>query len=214
MKKFILFISLFVLSIISVQAKENKLYFTEDNNRLYYDSKLIDENVFMKHINMTPGENFTDELYIENGTSTKYTLYFKVVPREQSRDANELLENIIMRITLDDKIVYDGKATGIDYDNQGVDLQKAILLGDFTPSKNSKMVVETKLSEDYSNTNLSELSYIDWSFYAEYEDSKPPTQIIPSPNTMKNSFPLTMVISITIILIGLGIMVYARKKKN
>ena len=35
MKKFVLFISLFALCIISVEAKENKLYFTEENNRLY-----------------------------------------------------------------------------------------------------------------------------------------------------------------------------------
>ena len=83
MKKIVLFISFFVFSILSVQAKENKLYFTEENDRLYYESKLIDEDVFMKHIDMTPGENFTDELLIENGTNTKYTLYFKIVPREQ-----------------------------------------------------------------------------------------------------------------------------------
>ena len=214
MKKFILLISLFVFGIISVQAKENKLYFTEDNNRLYYDSKLIDENVFMKHIDMTPGENFTDELYIENGTNTKYTLYFKVVPREQSAEANELLDNIVMRIKLDDKIIYEGKATGLDYTNQGINLQNAILLGEFTPSKNSKMVVETKLSENYDNTEFSDFSYIDWSFYAQYDDSEPPVEIIVSPDTMKNSFPFAFVFSVIIILIGLGIVKSAYKKKN
>jgi len=214
MKKFILFISLFVLSIISVQAKENKLYFTEDNNRLYYDSKLIDENVFMKHIDMTPGENFIDELYIENGTNTKYTLYFKVVPREQSTEANELLDNILMRIKLDDEVIYEGKATGLDYADQGINLQKAILLGEFTPSKNSKMVVETKLSENYDNTEFSDFSYIDWSFYAQYDDSEPPVEIIVSPDTMKNSFPFAFVFSVIIILIGLGIVKSAYKKKN
>ena len=214
MKKFVLFISLFALSFLSVQAKENKLYFTEDNNRLYYDSKLIDENVFMKHIGMTPGENFTDELLIENGTNTKYTLYFKVVPREQSAEADELLENIIMKIKLDEEIIYEGKATGLDYTEQGIDLQKAILLGDFTPSKNSKMVVETKLSENYDNTELNEFSYIDWSFYAQYDDSKPPVEIIVSPNTMRNSFPYTIVFSAIIILIGIGIVKSAYKKKN
>ena len=52
MKKFVLFISLFALSVLSVQARENKLYFTEENNRLYYESKLIDEDIFMKHIDM------------------------------------------------------------------------------------------------------------------------------------------------------------------
>jgi len=214
MKKFVLFISLFALSVLSVQARENKLYFTEENNRLYYESKLIDEDIFMKHIDMTPGESFTDELLIENGTNTKYTLYFKVVPREQSAEADELLENIIMKIKLDKEIIYEGKATGLDYTEQGIDLQKAILLGDFTPSKNSKMVVETKLSENYDNTELNEFSYIDWSFYAQYDDSKPPVEIIVSPNTMRNSFPYTIVFSAIIILIGIGIVKSAYKKKN
>ena len=214
MKKFVLFISLFALSVLSVQARENKLYFTEENNRLYYESNLIDEDIFMKHIDMTPGESFTDELLIENGTNTKYTLYFKVVPRNQSAEADELLENIIMKIKLDEEIIYEGKATGLDYTEQGIDLQKAILLGDFTPSKNSKMVVETKLSENYDNTELNEFSYIDWSFYAQYDDSKPPVEIIVSPNTMRNSFPYTIVFSAIIILIGIGIVKSAYKKKN
>lgn len=214
MKKFVLFISLFALSVLSVQARENKLYFTEENNRLYYESKLIDEDIFMKHIDMTPGESFTDELLIENGTNTKYTLYFRVVPRNQSAEADELLENIIMKIKLDEEIIYEGKATGLDYTEQGIELQKAILLGNFTPSKNSKMVVETKLSENYDNTELNEFSYIDWSFYAQYDDSKPPVEIIVSPNTMRNSFPYTIVFSAIIILIGIGIVKSAYKKKN
>ena len=214
MKKFVLFISLFALCIISVEAKENKLYFTEENNRLYYESKLIDENIFMKHVDMTPGESFTDELIIENGTNTKYTLYFKIVPREQSAEADELLDNIMMKIKLDDNVIYEGKATGLDYTEQGIDLQKAILLGNFAPSKNSKMVVETKLSENYDNTEFSDFSYIDWSFYAQYDDSEPPVEIIASPDTMKNSFPFAFVFSVIIILIGFGIIKSAYKKKN
>lgn len=214
MKKFVLFISLFALCIISVEAEENKLYFTEENNRLYYESKLIDENIFMKHVDMTPGESFTDELIIENGTNTKYTLYFKIVPREQSAEADELLDNIMMKIKLDDNVIYEGKATGLDYTEQGIDLQKAILLGNFAPSKNSKMVVETKLSENYDNTEFNDFSYIDWSFYAQYDDSEPPVEIIASPDTMKNSFPFAFVFSVIIILIGFGIIKSAYKKKN
>lgn len=214
MKKFVLFISLFALCIISVEAKENKLYFTEENNRLYYESKLIDENIFMKHVDMTPGESFTDELIIENGTNTKYTLYFKIVPREQSAEADELLDNIMMKIKLDDNVIYEGKATGLDYTEQGIDLQMAILLGNFAPSKNSKMVVETKLSENYDNTEFNDFSYIDWSFYAQYDDSEPPVEIIASPDTMKNSFPFAFVFSVIIILIGFGIIKSAYKKKN
>lgn len=214
MKKIILFISLIALTIIPVYAKENKLYFTEKDNRIYYDSILLDEDLFMKHIEMVPGDSYIDELIIENGTNTKYTLYFKVLPREQSAAANELLENIIMKIKLDETIVYEGKATGLDYNSQGVDLQKAILLGEFTPSKSSKMVVETKLSEMYSNVNLNELSYIDWSFYAEYDGSNQPTEIVPSPYTMIESVPSTLIISVCMAILGLGLLVYANKAKN
>lgn len=214
MKKFILFMSLFIIGIVPVLAKENKLYFKEDDNRIYYDSKLIDENVFIKHDNMVPGESFSDELIIENGTNTKYTLYLKAVPKNQNQEANELLENIMMKIELDGKTIYEGKATGLDYNNQGVNLQKSILLGDFFPSKKSKMVVETKLSENYSDTDFNDSSYIDWSFYAQYDDSELPIEIIPSPNTMRNSFPYTIVFSAIIILIGIGIVKSAYKKKN
>ena len=119
-----------------------------------------------------------------------------------------------MRIKLDDKIIYEGKATGIDYNGQGVNLQKAILLGKFTPSKIFKMIVETKLSESYDNTNFRDLSYIDWSFYAQDDDSEPPVEIIVSPDTMKNSFPILFVFSIIIIIIGLGIIKNAYKKQN
>ena len=213
MKKFVLFISLFALCIISVEAKENKLYFTEENNRLYYESKLIDENIFMKHVDMTPGESFTDKLIIENGTNTKYTLYFKIVPREQSAEADELLDNIMMKIKLDDNVIYEGKATGLDYTEQGIDLQKAILLGNFAPSKNSKMVVETKLSENYDNTEFNDFSYIDWSFYAQYDDSEPPVEIIASPDTMKNSFPFAFVFSnLFVVVLNIFFFLYYKKK--
>ena len=42
-----------------------------------HESSYIDEDVFMKHVDMAPGASYTDELLIENGTNTKYTLYFK-----------------------------------------------------------------------------------------------------------------------------------------
>lgn len=216
MKKIFLILSLFMLSIIPVQAQEypatSRLYFTEDNNRLYYESSFIDEDVFMKHLDMVPGSSYTDELEIENGTKTDYTLYFQVKPIKQSADADELLENIQMTIKLDDKVIYNGKATGLDYNNDGINIQNTILIGRIKPSNKSKMVVETTLSKDYDNTNLNELSYIDWSFYAQYGDEI--TEIIESPNTMKNSFPYTIVFSIIIISIGLVVTLNAVKKKN
>ena len=145
MKKILLFIILISFSFIFVEAKENRLYFTEENNRLYYEGDLLDDDVFMKHLDMMPGDSYTDELLIENGTETQYKLYFKVVPRNQSSKANVLLDSILMKIKLNDEIIYDGKATGLDYNANGINLQNAILLGEFDKSEEAKMIVELKL---------------------------------------------------------------------
>ena len=50
MKKIITFLLLFFLLISPVKALENKLYFTEEDGQLYYQSSLIDEKVFLKHL--------------------------------------------------------------------------------------------------------------------------------------------------------------------
>ena len=234
MKKIFLLITLLIIC-IPVFAKDNKLYFTESGDRLYYDSKLFDIKRFMHHVDMVPGSSYVDELLIENGTNTSYTLYFKVVPRVQSKEADELLENILMKITLDGEIIYEGKATGNDYSKNGVDLKNTMKIGLYTPSKESKMVVETKLSETYSNTNLKELSYIDWSFYGEYigdpsenpnddkedpnkdkeeNEERPPQEIIENPQTGVDDF---LWIGISIIVIALALLAgttYIEKKRT
>lgn len=209
MKKFLLLVILFIS--IPVYAKENKLYFTENDNRIYYESKWLDENVFMKHMDMIPGTSYTDELIIENGTNTTYTLFFKVFAKEQSDVANELLENIDMTILLNDQVIYEGKATGLDYANNGINLQDVISLGEFNKSSKSKMVVNTTLSKEYNNIDNTESSYIDWTFYAQYEDSEP-IEIVKVPSTMKNS--LMPLMSLIIMIIGIGVICYAHKKED
>lgn len=212
MKKILVGILLFIF-ITPVYARENRLYFTESDDRIYYESKLIDEDYFLKHTDMVPGESFRDELIIENGTKTKYALYFKVVPREQSNDSDELLENILMKISIDGEVIYEGNALGVDYTENGINLQEAILLGEFQANKESKMIVETTLSKEYSNTEYRELSYIDWAFYAQYEDSDP-EEIVKIPDTGISGSSTTSILPIIIILIGLGIMFYAYKKEE
>ena len=130
MRKYFWVIAIFAVLCftIPVEATSSRLYFTESEDRLYYDGELLDDT-FMYHTDMVPGSNFSDELIIENGTGTTYTLYFKVVPREQSEEANELLENITMRILLDGKVIYEGRASGLDYTGDGINLQNAVCLG-------------------------------------------------------------------------------------
>lgn len=165
MKKILLLIVFSIFLITPVFAKENKIYFTESEDRIYYDSSLINEDVFMKHLDMVPGKVYMDELVIENGTNTIYNVYFKA----NSVD-DELLENIYMKIYYDGVLLYDGIATGVDYFDNGVNLQDAVFLRTMTPGVRSVMTVETSLSKNYSNTENSDVSSVDWSFYAQYGD--------------------------------------------
>ena len=209
MRKVLLLIAMLLFIASPVYAKENKLYFTESGKRMVYKSKLLDEEYFLKH-DLVPGEKFTDELLIENGTKTKYTLYFKIMPREQSAEANKLLEEINMQISVDGNIIYEGKATGLNYDENGINLQEAILLGDFDPSKESKMIVETTLSEEYSNTDSSISSFIDWQFYAQYDDS---VEVI-NPDTGDNvSKYLIIALSCGLVII-IAALLYSKKVKH
>lgn len=172
MKRRLLFLLgiLILVSPFVVRAKENKLYFTGSGNRLYYNSALYDEAIFMKHTDMVPGSSYEDELVIANNARVDYKLYLRVKLREQSEAQLELLRNIEMTIFLDGKIIYEGKADGIDYTSSGVNLQNAIYIGNYAPEIVSRLVVKTRLSTEYSNTENREISYIDWEFVANYED--------------------------------------------
>ena len=148
-----------ILSISIVKAEENKLYFTEKNDRLYYDTDLYDEAKFINHLDMVPDKEYEDILLIENGTDTKYTLYFKVKELEQEDLANELIDNIEMTVYLNGTEIYKGKARGLDYGDD-VNLQNAIKIGDFLKGDSSVMRVTTKLAEDYTNIDNDTLAKI------------------------------------------------------
>ena len=124
---------------------------------------------------MLPGSSYTDELIIENGTSTTYRLFFKVIEKNQSDVSNNLLDYINMKIYLDDSLIYDGKVKGLDYNNNGVNLQEAIEIGDFPGGRRAVMKAETTLSTDYNNPEDNDFSEIDWQFYAEYDEKEEPT---------------------------------------
>ena len=237
MKKTIWLFILGLLLITPVNALENRLYVTGSDYKLAYDSKLIDENVFMKHIDMIPGDSYTDELIIENNSSLSYDLYFKVIPKNMNAPKRVFFNNISMKIYLDDNLVYDGGVDGMDYQSSGVNLQDSVLLGTFPVGRVANMRVETSLSEDYSDTNFSDNAFIDWTFYAQFDgeinpnpdtgghgdDEKPdkpvpsdPVEILPIPDTgilggsSKNYIPSIIIGGIVLLLF----VFYYNKKGN
>lgn len=210
MKKILIIITVVLIYlVIPVNAQENKLYLTKKNDQVYYDSKLFHKDFFMNHVDMLPGDAFTDELIIENGTDSKYQLFFKIEPRLQDTLADELLENMDIKIIIDNVIIYQGKVLNNDSKNEN-----AIPLGDFDPSKKYKMRVETVLSKNYNNEQFQDFSYIDFLFYAKADDMKDPVEIVEVPNTLSTISTLLIGISIAMILSGVGFIGYRIYRKK
>ena len=213
MKKIFLILGIMILTISlkGVKALENKLYFIEQDNKLVYESD--SENYFMKHLDMLPGSSYSDELEIENGTKNKYTLYLKVETKDQSVLAEELLDNITMKVYLDNEQIYSGNIRGMDYVEEGINFSNAVKLKELDSADKSLLKVETELSSDYSNKNNNEIGKVEWLFYAQYENNQP--QIIDNvPKTdLDSNKTVYSIIILTLGMIVFGIYFIGKNKQ-
>lgn len=225
----------------NIQGKA--LYFEEINGNMQFTPIKSDgQNRFMSISNMIPGEQYADALSIENRSKEDYELYMQVVPRaNQSQMMEELLELIQMKVYLEDKIIYDGTASGIEYQNANNNLQRAVLLGKYASGKQNQIRVELKLSENASMEYCELLTKIDWKFMAnkvespdqpkkstpkqtktptpEQPKTPTPAQVaktnqISSPKTGDDSVFANYMISMTIAIIGITICIWLLKKQR
>lgn len=207
MKKLLLICFSFLCLISFVDAKSNRLYFTEKGPDLVYDTDYFDEKIFMHHTDMYPGKTYEDILDIQNGSDSNCDLFFKVVELEQDELAQELIENIEMEIYVDNELIYDGIATGEDID--GVNLQNTIFLGNFEKGKKSTLVVKTNLSKDYNNSENTDASYIDWEFYGRCASG---VILEINPDTGDTMTFKYFVIILVILLLSMILFVYSYKR--
>lgn len=201
----------FFCVVASVNAYENTLRFIESDNSIYYDSEKYDDNLFMNHLDMIPGEENEDVLHIENTTDKEFTLYFRVVDKEYTEEEAELIANTTMTIFIDDDIIYDGSIDGENHED-GINLTNAIKIGEYSSGSESDLRVVTKLSEDYTNAQNEAVVEIDWEFYAEYDDAILPINPITLDRIHHN---VIIFIVSTVALIVIGIMFFRiRKTRN
>ncbi|MCQ2571177.1 MAG: hypothetical protein MJ154_02945 [Candidatus Saccharibacteria bacterium] len=202
MKK--LFVSLLAAIFLATPVfaiDENTVYLREEDGQIVYEASDGFDERFMHHEGMVPGgETYTDYLTIENGTSTDYDIYFKITAENNSTKANGLIDNIDMKIYIDDELFYDGKARGQDYRKQGINLTNAIKIKEFATGESVRMKVETRLNEAYEDINNSDTSKTHWHFYAIESGLEPtPTPIEPeeipqSPKTHDDFSPWLVVL--------------------
>ncbi len=212
MKKLLMILIVIMITFMNFvyAEEENKLFFTSKDDRLYYKAKLLDSDSFMNYSDMIPGKTYKDKLIIKNESKdTDYTLYFKVKEVENTKLANELLDNLDMKIYLDDKLIYNGNIRGESYDIGGTNLKDAIKLGEFKTDEEHNLVVETSLNFEYDNVENTDIATINWEFYGEYNDAIYPL----IPDTSDNIMRIVILLFISLVLIAfiLGILRYGKK---
>ena len=155
MKKIIKHIGMFALALclltaymLPVYAKDaKKLYFEQQNGKMVWNNVRGDDgNWFMSFTNMVPGGQYEDQLNIENGSKKTYALYMQVIPLQQDEKKAELLELISMKVTLGNKTLYEGTASGKEYNNGN--LQNVIYLGTYKSGEKAQIHVDLKLDKN------------------------------------------------------------------
>lgn len=114
-----------------------------------------------------------------------------------------------MQIYLDNELIYDGNAKGLDSKDLGVNLQDSIYIGEYEPNKENTLVVNTELDKEYTNYKNTEESYIDWEFYGECGGNE---IVVINPNTGNNISPVVRYYLIAVLILSLILCLYSTKK--
>ena len=213
----------------------NKLKLTREDNKIYYDTTLFNPDEFMHHTDMVPGGNYVDELIIKNATKTKLTLYLKIDEPSQNALSDELLNNIFMKVYLNNSLIYNGKVKGLDYNLSGINLQDSVLLKEFAKNEAAKIRVELQLSPDYDNKDYNDYSYLNWKFIAQFDVDNDPTpnpqpktvteyevddeivlvEIVPAPITgLDYNYVPIVIASIGVCTVACILIIFIKKKKK
>ncbi len=201
-KKFLLVLLLPII----VNASTNTLTINSNLNKLYYETDNISDNL-LYHIDMTPGKTFEDTLNIKNLTTNNYMLYLKINKESVNEEEQDLLNNINIIIhNKDNKLLYDGPASGTDYKVDNTLVDDTIYIGTYKPYDLDILKLSTTLKKEYDNKEDNNIKEVEWQFYAISNDK---VQVI-NPNTNDNIIKYILLLLITPILI---ILIIKHKKK-
>ncbi len=199
-------------NISSKEVKPKRLTFEKKNGKMVWSKRdESGQNLFMQFENMIPGQIVTDYAIIKNKSNKKYDLYLKIIPIEQSKQLDELLELISMKVIFEGKTIYDGSAAGIDYNNGSWNLRKAVKLCMMNPHDESKIKVILSLDKDTTIEYADILTKIDWQFMVKEINS--PEGYQPITSDRMNILQILLVMLLTLLVIGLTL-AYRRKKSH
>ncbi|EQK43685.1 LPXTG cell wall anchor domain protein [[Clostridium] bifermentans ATCC 638] len=126
-------------------------------NELVY---IPDDDLFLQHPNMIPGDYIRRTLEIKNKHKYPYELFLRA-ERVSPKEEYDLLDKLDLRISYKDEVIYDEAVNGEDK------LTKGISLGVFNPGQEENLIAEVKLDgASTGNEYKNKSAQIDWIFTA------------------------------------------------
>lgn len=209
---FVLTLCLLTAYVLPVYAKDvKKLYFEEHNGKMTWNNiRGSDGNWFMSFVNMVPGGRYKDQLKIENGSKKTYKLYMQVIPLWQEQKKDELLELISMKVYLNSKELYEGAASGKDYNNGN--LQDVIYIGTYKPGETGEINVDLQLDKNVGLEYCDLLTRNDWKFMVTEVNNPEKVKVIKPPKTgdISNIHPYIFIMGCAL---GIVILIKNKTKK-
>ncbi|MCE9675705.1 LPXTG cell wall anchor domain-containing protein [Paraclostridium bifermentans] len=119
-----------------------------------------DDDLFLHHPNMIPGDSIKRTLEIKNKYKYPYELFLKA-ERVSPKEEYDLLDKLDLKITYKDEVIYEESTNGEDK------LTNGISLGVFNPGQEENLIAEVKLDgvstgNEYKNKS----AQVDWIFTA------------------------------------------------
>lgn len=126
-------------------------------NELVY---IPDDDLFLEHPNMIPGDYIRRTLEIRNKHKYPYELFLKA-ERVSPKEEYDLLDKLDLKISYKNEVIYDEAVNGEDK------LTKGISLGVFNPGQEENLIAEVKLDgASTGNEYKNKSAQIDWIFTA------------------------------------------------
>lgn len=126
-------------------------------NELVY---IPDDDLFLQHPNMLPGDYIIRTLEIKNKHKYPYELFLRA-ERVSPKEEYDLLDKLDLKISYKDEVIYDEAVNGEDK------LTKGISLGVFNPGQEENLIAEVKLDgASTGNEYKNKSAQIDWIFTA------------------------------------------------
>ena len=210
---FVLTLCLLTACVLPVYAKDIKtLYFEEHNGKMTWNNiRGSDGNWFMSFTNMVPGGEYKDQLKIENGSKKTYKLYMQAIPLSQESRKDELLEMISMKVAQNTKELYEGTASGKDYNNGN--LQNVIYIGTYKPGEKGEIYVDLQLDKNVGLEYCNLLTKNDWKFMVTEVKNPETVKVIKTPKTgdISNIHQYIMIMGSAL---GVAILIRSKKKEK